>query len=113
MTDAEKLTKLRALINTNLDDSALGVYLVEAGDEVLRKLYPFAASTQEYTVPTRYDYIQIKLARNAVLKRGVDGQAHHDDNGVIRIYQLDDELLKQVVPTAHVPGVVADEISGD
>lgn len=110
MTDSEKLIKLKALIgNTNLADDALLVYLEIAGDEVLRKCYPYAADTQMYEVPERYETIQIRLARNEVLRRGADGQTSMTDNGVTRVYESDNVLLNRIVPYAHVPGVVADE----
>jgi len=112
MTDGEKLEMLRALIGSStLSDDALMVYLKIAEDEVLRRCYPFAADTQNYSVPDRYVTIQIRLARNEVLKIGAEGQSSMSDNGVSRVYESDDVLLRRIVPYAHVPGVVADEIT--
>lgn len=112
MTDSEKLTMLKALIGeTNLTDDALLVYLRIAGDEVLRRCYPYAADTQDYDVPDRYVTIQVRLARNEVRKRGAEGQSSMVDNGVSRVYESDDVLLRRIVPYAHVPGVVADEVT--
>ena len=49
MIESEKLTMLKALIGeTSLSDDALLVYLAIAGDEVLRRCYPYAADTQQY-----------------------------------------------------------------
>lgn len=110
MTDNEKLVMLKALLGTtDLTDDALLVYLSIAGDEVLRRCYPFAADTQMYEVPERYETIQIRLARNEIFKRGAEGQSSMSDNGVSRVYESDDVLLRRIVPYAHVPGVVADE----
>lgn len=110
MTDSEKLTMLKALIGKNgLDDSVLLVHLQIAGDEVLRRCYPYAADTQVYSVPDRYETIQVRLARNAVLRRGADDQTSMSDNGVTRVYESDDVLLRRIVPYAHVPGVVTYE----
>lgn len=110
MTDAQKLTMLKAMIgSTTLSDETLSVYLQIAAEKVLRRCYPFAASTQTYTVPTRYDTIQVELAVNGVLKRGAEGQSLLIDNGVHRTYESEDTLLNRIVPFAHVPGVVADE----
>ena len=112
MTEAEKLTMLKAIIGTtSLTDDALLVYLTIAGEKVLRRCYPFAASTQEYTVPARYETIQVELACNEALKRGAQGQSSFTDNGVTRVYESEDVLLRRIVPYAHVPGVVADETS--
>ena len=110
MTDMEKLEMLKALIGTTtLSDDALSVYLKIAGEKVLRRCYPFAASTQDYTVPERYETIQVELAANEIVKRGAQGQSSFSDNGVSRVYESEDVLLNRIVPYAHVPGVVADE----
>jgi hypothetical protein len=110
MTDNEKLVMLKALLGTtDLTDDALLVYLSIAGDEVLRRCYPFAADTQAYDVPDRYVTIQVRLARNEIFKAGAEGQSSMSDNGVTRVYESDDVLLRRIVPYAHVPGVVADE----
>ena len=113
MTDNEKLVMLKALIGTTkLDDDALLVYLMLAGEKVLRRCYPCAASTQAYTVPERYETIQVELACNEVVKRGAQGQSSLTDNGVSRVFESEDVLLRRIVPYAHVPGVVADETDG-
>lgn len=110
MTDSEKLEMLRALVGSStLSDDTLSVYLKIAGEKVLRRCYPYAASTQQYTVPERYETIQVELAVNEVLKRGAQGQSSFSDNGVSRVYESEDVLLNRIVPYAHVPGVVADE----
>lgn len=110
MTDAEKLTMLRALIGTTtLTDDTLSAYLTLAGQKVLRRCYPFAADTQTYSVPNRYATIQVELAANEVIKRGAEGQSSFNDNGVSRTYEPENVLLDRIVPFAHVPGVVADE----
>lgn len=110
MTDTEKLEMLKALIGTtSLSDDALSVYLKIAGEKVLRRCYPFAASTQDYTVPERYETIQVELAANEIVKRGAQGQSSFSDNGVSRVYESEDVLLNRIVPYAHVPGVVTDE----
>lgn len=110
LTNSEKLTMLKALIGTTiLDDDTLSAYLTIAENKVLRRCYPYAAETQTYTVPERYDTIQVELAVNEVLKRGAEGQTSFSDNGVSRTYESEDVLLRRIVPYAHVPGVVANE----
>lgn len=112
MTESAKLTMLKNLIGvTSLPDDTLRAYLAIAADQVLRRCYPFAAETQMLEVPGRYETIQIQLARNAVFKRGAEGQSSMADNGVSRVYESDDVLLRRIIPYAHVPGVVADEIT--
>ena len=112
MTDNEKLAMLKTLIGTtDLSDDALLVYLNMAGNKVIRRRYPAVSDTQNYTVPEQYEDCQIELARNAVLKIGAEGQSSMGDNGVSRVYESDDVILRRIVPCVHVPGVVADEIT--
>ena len=110
MTDWEKLDMLKTLIGpTKLPDDTLFSYLNIAASKVLRRCYPFMSDTQEHSVPIRYEMEQVELARNIVLKRGSDGQSSMTDNGVSRVYESDDVILRRIIPYAHVPGVVADE----
>ena len=110
MTDTEKLLMLKTLIgNTRLSDDTLLVYLNMAGQKVIRRRYPAISDTQNYTVPKQYEDAQVELARNAVFKRGAEGQSSMADNGVSRVYESDDVILRRIVPCVHVPGVVADE----
>lgn len=112
MTDSEKLTMLKALIGTtDLSDDALLVYLKMAASKVIKRRYPAISDTQYYTVPVQYENDQVELARNAVLKIGAEGQSSMGDNGVSRVYESDDVILRRIVPCVHVPGVVADEIT--
>ena len=112
MTENEKLTMLKALIGTtSLSDDTLLVYLQMAGSKVLRRLYPHMSDTQQREVPERYEMEQVELARNIVRKRGADGQSSMSDNGVSRVYESDDVILRRIIPCVHVPGVVADEIT--
>ena len=112
MTDNEKLAMLKTLIGTtDLSDDALLVYLKMAGNKVLRRRYPAISDMQMYSVPEQYEDAQVELARNAVLKIGAEGQSSMGDNGVSRVYESDDVILRRIVPGVHVPGVVADEIT--
>jgi len=112
MTDSEKLTMLKTLIgNTSLSDDALLNHLKLAGNKVIRRRYPAISDTQAYTVPEQYEDCQVELARNSVRKVGAEGQSSMGDNGVSRVYESDDVILRRIVPCVHVPGVVADEVT--
>lgn len=112
MTDSEKLTMLKTLIGTtSLSDDALLTHLKLAGNKVIRRRYPAISDTQNYTVPEQYEDAQVELARNSVRKVGAEGQSSMGDNGVSRVYESDDVILRRIVPCVHVPGVVADEVT--
>lgn len=109
MTDSEKLTMLKALIGTtDLTDDALLVYLNIAGSKVIGRCYGIRKDLTT-TVPEQYETTQVELAANAVFKRGAEGQSSMSDNGVNRVYESEDVLLRRIVPFVQVPGVVPNE----
>ena len=109
MTDNEKLVMLKALIGTTrLSDDALSVYLKIAGEKVIGKCFGNRKNLHR-EVPEEYETIQVELACNEVLKRGAEGQSSFSDNGVSRVYESEDVLLRRIVPYVQVPGVVPDE----
>ena len=109
MTDSEKLTMLKALIgSTSLTDDVLSVYLTLAGEKVIGKCFGNRRALHT-EVPDQYATIQVELACNEILKRGAQGQSSFSDNGVNRVYESEDVLLRRIVPFVQVPGVVADE----
>lgn len=109
MTDNKKLEMLKALIGaTSLTDDALSVYLQIAGEKVIGRCFGNRRGLHK-DVPDQYATIQVELACNEVLKRGAQGQSSFTDNGVSRVYESEDVLLRRIVPFVQVPGVVADE----
>ncbi len=106
MTDAEKISRLRLMIDSPEEDSeTLSVYLKLAGDAILNQMYPF---TEDYTglaVPPRYESVQLKIGSYLYLKRGAEGQIQHIENGIHRNYGSADvpkDMLKDVIPYCHV-----------
>ena len=110
MTNSEKLAMLKALLGTtSLSDDTLLVYLGIAGNKVIRRSYQRITDTRDYTVPEMYEDVQVELARNEIRKIGADGQSSMSDNGVSRVYESEDVLLRRIIPVVRVPGVVPDE----
>ena len=106
MTDAEKVTMVRTLVESDADatDDVVAVYLNLARSAMLERLYPYDSSKDE--VPSRYDSIQCELAARYFLRRGGQGEINHEENGVNRQYgTVDDaDILNRLTPFAKVGG---------
>lgn len=104
MTETDKLTKLKTELNINdtNDDAILQEYLDDAQEAILNRLYPFDRPVA--VVPTRYERIQVALAKRMYLREGAEGELIHNENGVHRHYGStnDEDLLSEVVPMAMV-----------
>lgn len=102
MTDAEKLTMVKAMTGET-DEDTLSTYLSIAGNKVCRKAYPFDPTVT--AVPPRYDFNQVEIAAYLVNKRGAEGETAHSENGISRSYEDGDvppTLLREIVPFASV-----------
>lgn len=101
MTDEEKLERLRVLISPDTaDNSLLSILLSQAAGIVLNRRYPFG-QPEGATVPTAYEHIQLQIAVELFAKMGADGQLHHKENGIDRVYEAADvspSLLKRIIP---------------
>lgn len=105
MTDEEKITMLKALCEDDeeLTDSMASVYLAQAEAAIFRRLYPFSIP-DEATVPKQYEMLQCELASRYFFRRGGQGESHHHENGVIRVYGSvnDEDLLMEVMQIATI-----------
>lgn len=111
MTDSEKIAVLRGIFGLTYDDLADNVieyYLTSAKDAILKRLYPLDPSASERSLPARYDNRQIQIAGDLIQRRGAEGQTVYNEGGVSRTYAnayVPFDLLKDIIPYAHVPGV--------
>ena len=118
MTDAEKLTMLKALVGENdtAQDTALSVYLSLAQSKILSRAYPYDKT--KIVVPAQYEVLQCEIAAYLWNKRGAEGQTSHSENGISRSYEDGDvppSLLREIMPCASVISsseVTADENNG-
>lgn len=94
--------KLRLGDSTITDDIA-SLYLHEAQDAIMRRLYPFGAP-KDASFPHEYDVLACKLAVRYISRRGAEGEDVHNENGINRSYATvdDDDLLSVVTPFAKV-----------
>lgn len=90
MTDAEKLTILKSMLDsgdTTTDETA-NAYLAAAEKAVINLAYPFGDGSE--LMPEKYDYEQIEIALYMLNKRGAEGETLHIEEGVHRSYEVAD-----------------------
>lgn len=108
MTDADKLTMLKAMVGTTDSDEVLSTYLTLAGQKIITKAYPYKHDVTE--VPAQYAYLQVEIAAYMLNKRGAEGQTSHTENGITRQYENADvpaSMLKTITP--HVGTFASDD----
>ena len=91
MTNAEKLTQLKALlqITDGAQDATLAVYLDLAKAEILSWLYSGRTPDGVEDVPTRYEPTQIMACVAGFSQAGAEGQLSHSENSISRVWKYD------------------------
>jgi len=107
MTDAEKLSQLKALlqITDTTQDATLAVYLTLARDEILSWLYSGKTPEGVTDVPARYIPTQIQAVVVGYSQSGADGQLSHSENGISRTFKHEDMVAyvrSRVIPFVGV-----------
>ena len=103
MTQAEKLTLLKAMVGSSDTDDVLFAYLDIAGHKIINRAFPYG--TDEPEVPARYEFLQCEIAAYLLNKRGAEGQTGHSENGISRSYESADvpeSLIGAVTPMVGV-----------
>ena len=90
MTDAEKLTILKSMLDSGDEtpDETANDYLLAAEKAVINLTYPFGDGTE--VMPEKYDYEQIEIALYMLNKRGAEGETEHTEGGTTRIFETAD-----------------------
>ncbi len=90
MTDAEKLAKLRLMLDEGDDtsDEIANAYLAAAEKAVLNLAFPFGNGTD--VMPEKYEYEQIEIALYMLNKRGAEGELAHSEGGTTRTFETAD-----------------------
>ena len=90
MTDAEKLTILRSMLDSGdtTPDDVANTYLDAAEKAVINLAYPFGDGSE--VMPEKYDYEQIQIAVYMLNKRGAEGETAHTEGGTARTFETAD-----------------------
>lgn len=101
MTNEEKLSNLKLLIEPDTASDGLLVLLLDKAKEmILHRRYGIQYEPT-LEVPTQYEYLQLDIAVEMFSKRGAEGETSHSENGTSRTYEnghVSTSLLKKVVP---------------
>ena len=103
MTDAEKIEVVTELVDHDPEatPTVLRVYLLQAQQKILDRLYPFHRERYADGVPEEYAYLHCELCARLFLRRGGEGETSHEEaSGVNRTYgSVDDEdILSRLTP---------------
>lgn len=91
MTDAEKLTALKSLLDIadNSEDGKLTAYLTLSANEILAWRYSQCTEVPE-TVPSEYETTQIFAVVAGYSQSGAENQIRHNENGIHREFRHSD-----------------------
>lgn len=109
MNNTEKIALVRKLYGikddgTELTDAEVTPFLVTAESIVCGRYDPFGDVRQ---APSKYDFLQCRIAVFMLTKQGAEGEIQHTENGVTCIYgqaDIPENLLHEIVPKAGVFG---------
>ena len=107
MTDAEKLSQVKSLMNiTDTDfDAQLAVFLSFAQSEILSWLYSGKTPDDVTDVPARYEPTQVMSVVAGVGLQGLENQTASTENAITRQFKYSNMLefiRANVVPYAQV-----------
>ena len=90
MTDAEKLSKLKNMLDSGdtTSDEIANAYLAAAKQAVINLAYPFGNGSE--VMPEKYDYEQIEIALYMLNRRGSEGETAHVEGGTSRTFEVAD-----------------------
>lgn len=108
MTDAEKLSQLKALlqITDTTQDATLAVYLSIAKSEILSWLYSGKTPDDVTDVPARYEPTQVMSVVAGYGLQGAENQTAHSENGISRTFKHEDMISYIRSHVAAYVGVV-------
>lgn len=90
MTDAEKLAKLRDMLDStdSTSDDVCNTYLSASEKAILQLAFPYGDGSE--VLPSKYDYEQIEIAAYFLNKRGAEGETSHSEGGINRVFESGD-----------------------
>ena len=106
MTNEEKLTMLRVMVEADSEDwtdEILLTYLNISGQKIINRAYPYDNTVD--VVPRKYEMLQCEIAAYLLNKRGAEGELTHSENGISRSYESADipnSMLDIITPYCGV-----------
>lgn len=100
----DKIMRVKTLLDADApSDNVITMYLGDAKDAILDRLYPFDRPT-DCVLPEKYDRLQCELAIRYITRRGAEGEVVHAENGISHTYGSvnDEDLLSRVTPYIKV-----------
>lgn len=109
MTDEIKLILVKNMTDET-DEEVIRAFLELSRQAILHQLYPFInqdviedeeGNIVNKEMPDRYSDNQVEICCYLLNKRGADGELHHSENGVLRIYgseSIPASMLQKIVP---------------
>ena len=108
MDREQMIANVRIMTETNDEENTLvAFYLDNAKEVIFHQMYPYCTDGEEmkFKIPNRYQMLQCRIAAHFINKRGAEGELHHSENGILRIYGSEDvpeSMLREIVPKAVV-----------
>jgi len=105
MTEAEKLTMVKTMLQDPPSDELLSAYLTFAKQEILGWRYSHSANPPT-DVPMEYEMVQVMAVITGFTQSGVEGQTTSVENGIHRHFRhsdMVDYIRSNVIPIAGVP----------
>ena len=108
MTEAEKITRIRAFLPSNavIADETLSTFLASARDEIISWMYGGRAQAAFITdVPSRYENVQCMAVVSGLTLIGGVNETSHSENGISRTFRYSDMvdyIHNHVFPIAEV-----------
>ena len=107
MTIEEKVDFMQKMMGVDPSNEELvsfelaKIYLNLAEQKILNHIYPY--DDKKVEIPSRYEMQQIELAIVLFNRRGAEGEAKHDENGVYRTYEDERKILATIPKYAGLP----------
>lgn len=102
--------KANVITVTGAAPALVDVYLAQAEEAIIDRLYPWANdndANEVRSLPKKYEKLCEQIAIYLVNKQGAEGQLIHMENGIHRHYEtgdIPDSMLARVVPLCRVIG---------
>lgn len=101
MTLDKRIDALQIMLDEDVDDEVLEIYLNQAKQKILNHRFPYG--TQLTDVEPRYEQDLLELAIVLYNERGAEGQETHNENGVSRKWRSEQQILKSIPRMVGLP----------